>query len=51
MVRGCAIFEGTFFMIDFGFMGMVLSCFGISGFMGIVVRKNSFIGELAFPDL
>ena len=68
MVRGCATFQGTFFMIDSGFMGMVfnnflhfpdlcmgivfcknslVSCFGISGFMGIIFRKFSrFMGIL-----
>ena len=33
MVRGCAIFQGTFFM-------------KVSGFKGIVFCQNSFIGEL-----
>ena len=45
MVRDCAIFWGTFFMIESGFMGMVFKIF-----MDIVFCEGSFTGEL-FWDL
>ena len=47
MVRGCAIFLGYLFHDRFRIYGYGFQqLFAFSGFMGIVLCKNSFIGEL-----